>query len=173
MITYREYLDYSDQALLAAKKDNVHQEWLMIASTTFAWSAIESFVNNMLDDFASLPSNLFELHERALLLEQKLRFVDRGAQIGLFILEGKEYRRLEDKILFLITKFGGKDNKNIKGETLWQEFENLKNMRDALIHPRRSDGKNLDIEQVEGYIETAKSVIQLVSRNVWKKDVVF
>ena len=45
--------------------------WLLIPATILAWSAIESFVNNMLDDFSTLPEGIFELHERAFLLDEE------------------------------------------------------------------------------------------------------
>ena len=173
MLTYREYLDYAERSLLDAQRDEQHFHWLLIPATTLAWSAIESFVNNMLDDFASLNEGIFELHERAFLLEKKLRFVDHGENIGNFILEGREYRKLDDKIFFLISKCGGRDTKNVKGKTLWQEFQVFKDIRDALVHPRRGKEMSITTEMVEAFIETSKLIIQLISRNVWKKEVSF
>jgi hypothetical protein len=127
----------------------------------------------MLDDFASLPPEMFELHERAFLLEKRLQFVDHGNNTGKFSLEGQDYRKLGDKILFLIAKFSGNEVKNIKGKTLWQRFELFKNARDGLVHPRRNIDVSLDADTVESFIDTAKEIIQLVSRNVWKEEVVF
>ena len=54
------------------------------------------------------------------------------------MLEGTEYSRLEDKILFLIAKFGGRGGQPVKrGDTLWQEFQKFKDTRDALVHPKQ------------------------------------
>jgi hypothetical protein len=172
MLTYREYLDYAERSLLSAQKHEPSTQWLLIPATILAWSAIESFVNNMLDDFASLQQNMFELHEQAFLLEKRLRFVDHGDEIGQFVLEATEYRKLDDKIFFLIAKCGGRDI-NVKGKTLWQEFQYLKDTRDALVHPRRDKDVALTNEMVESFIETSKSIIKLISRNVWKSEVTF
>ena len=117
--------------------------------------------------------SIFELHERSFLLEQRLKFINEGESIGKFILEGKEYRKLEDKIFFLIAKCSGRDLKNVKGKNLWQKFEYFKDVRDALVHPRRGKEVNLTKDMVEEFCETSKLVIQLVSKNVWKKDVIF
>src|SRR5687768_15407626 len=114
-IDFREYIAYAEKHLAMAQDadEGTSLEWLLIPVVILAWAAIESFVNNMLDDFGSLPEDKFQLHERALLLEQKIRFVDKGDKAGGFILEGSEYRRLDNKILFLIAKFGGQTGFNI------------------------------------------------------------
>ena len=173
MLTYREYLDYAERSLVRVRDNEPASEWLLIPATMLAWSAIESFVNNMLDDFASLPPDTFQLHERSFLLENRLRFVNQGENIGQFVLEGKEYRRLDDKIFFLIAKGGGRDLRNVKGETLWQNFELFKDVRDSLVHPRKGKEVSITKEMVDGFIETSKLIIQLVSKNVWKKEVTF
>ena len=108
MLTFREYLTYAEKHLMLAE-DEIEKgkdaTWLLIPSIILAWASIESFVNNILDDFSALPDEIFELHERAFLLEKKLKLVDSGAKIGQFVLEGSEYRRIEDKIFFLVAKF--------------------------------------------------------------------
>ena len=173
MLTYREYLDYAGRCLMNAMSEEPDSIWFLIPSCILAWSAIESFVNNMLDDFASLDPKTFDLHEQSFLWEKRLLFVNHGEKIGQFVLEGKEYRKLEDKIFFLIAKSGGRGLKNVKGMTLWQQFENFKETRDSLVHPRRNKEIDLKNEMVEDFIETSKQIIQLISRNVWKKEVTF
>lgn len=145
----------------------------LILAIIFTWSAIESFINNMFDDFGALPETNFQLHERAFLLEKRIKFCDSGNNLGKFSLEGTEYRRLEDKITFLISKFGHPKNKVNKGDTLWQDFMNLKEARDRLIHPHKGKEVSLNIGDTNKYLETAKKIIQLVSQNVWKKKVEF
>ena len=173
MLTFREYLDYAERCMDQVDKDDTISNWFFIPACVLAWSSIESFVNNMLDDFASLDPNMFQLHERSFLLEERLKFINEGENIGNFTLEGKEYRKLEDKIFFLIAKCSGPDLKTVKGENLWQKFENFKDIRDSLVHPRRGKVVNLTKEMVEEFIETSKHVIRLISKNVWKKEVTF
>lgn len=176
MADFREYLVYSEKYLdfaRAEKAKNHDIEWLLIPALTLAWSSIELFINNMLDDFASLPDGFFQMHERALLQEKRLTLNTRGNDCGNFTLEGTEYRSLEDKILFLIAKVG--KGQNIKGGVLWNNFVAFKNKRDTFIHPSRNKQEQLilTIDDIESFIGTAKEVIQLVASDVWKKDIDF
>lgn len=137
MFDFREYLDYADKYIKFAEKEFVKSpniEWLLIPSIVLSWIAVESFINNMFADFSALPEDLFELHERALLLEKKLKFIDHGKNIGKFVLDQTEYRKLEEKIFFLIAKFSKKKKKKFKGDTLWQEFQKFRTIRNEIMH---------------------------------------
>lgn len=154
MPNFRQYLDYAERYVQKAELEKERNsrsdiDWLLIPATILAWTAIESFVNNRLDDFGSLPEDMFALHERALLLEKRVRFCDSGEKIGTFTLEGTEYRKLEDKIFFLIAKFGKKDSHNIKKDVLWIRFLEFKDVRDSFMHPRTSKEKEIDINTVK------------------------
>jgi hypothetical protein len=173
MLTFREYLNYSEKYLMIAEEEYENNnciDWLLIPSLILAWCSIESFVNNILDDFSSVPDDMFEIHERALLLEKRVKFIDHGDNIGKFALEGSEYRKIEDKILFLIAKFS-KQTTRIKGESLWNEFQEFKAARDNLLHPRRDKDVMLSIELTSKYINTAKKIIEELSSQVWGKKV--
>ena len=80
---------------------------------------------------------------------------------------------MEDKIFFLISKFSLKNGENIKGNSLWQNFQNLKELRDNILHPRIDKEFELNIEKVKSHIKTAKEIIQLVSEYIWGKKVEF
>jgi hypothetical protein len=126
----------------------------------------------MMEDFASLPPDLFTVHERAFLEERCVQFASSGANAGTFeLINRPEYRRLEDKILFLIAKFS-----NIrvdKGSGIWQRFEQSKTIRDRLTHPRKKTDLPLSAQDAKNAIEVAKEIIQLVSTGVWGKKVDF
>jgi hypothetical protein len=172
MRTFREYLRYADRYLSKAEDASKNQEdveWLLIPAIILAWSAVEYFVNNRLGDWDSLPSDMFELHEKAFLLERRLRFVDSGSNIGKFVLEGSEYQSIENKIFFLLSKSGDKRIKNLKQNPLWQRFKRFKNVRDGLVHPKRYRQIDIKPKDVRDYIETAKELIQTISERVWKK----
>ncbi len=174
--TFRDYIEYAEKHLMVAQDEierSMNPSSSLISATVLAWSAIESLVNNMLDDFDALPKDVFELHERAFLREKKLRFKDSGAEAGQFVLEGSEYRRLGDKILFLAAKFGKQSATTVKGHRLWDALHRFKDVRNALVHPRRTKEVTLTASTVEEFIDTAKSVINLVSEHVWKKKVRF
>ena len=177
MFNFRDYLDFAEKQVMIAEEElriSRDANWALIPAIILAWSAIESFVNNRSNDFASLPENVLHLHERSLLLEKKIHLIDSGDRLGQFELEGKEYHRIEDKIFFLIAKFGGvKGKKVIKGDRLWQEFTNFKNTRDALVHPRQDNDIELNVEMAREYIQTSKDVIQFISTNIWKTKIQF
>ena len=171
MRSFREYLRYASKHLASAEvaiQEHANPEWHLIPSIILAWSAIEAFVNNRFSDLKSLPENMFELHERAFLLEKHLRFVDSGSEIGKFILEGNEYQATENKIFFLLSKLGSQDTSGLKGGELWQRFRDLKDIRDSLAHPRIDNQPELRIDDVRNHIETAKDLIQLISERIWK-----
>ncbi len=175
MSDFRQYLDSSYKFLTVAEcaTSDEELEALLKASVIFSWFAIESFVNNMLDDFIQIPPDMFPMHERAFLLEKKFRFEDRGSDLGKFIIDNgqNEYRRLEEKIFFLIAKFSR--TSNLRGETLWQEFEEFKDKRNKIAHPRRDNEITISHSETNRYLEVAKEIINLISVNVWKKKIDF
>ena len=93
--------------------------------------------------------------------------------MGKFMIDrASEYHRLEDKIFFLIAKFGKMDD-DFKGKKLWQEFEKFKEDRNYIVHPRRSSEFTLDIEKARHYLSLSKDIIPLISKHVRKKRVEF
>jgi len=125
----------------------------------------------MMFDFASVPKGLFSIHERGFLEEREVEFVSSGKKAGEFeITKRHQYRRLEDKILFLIAKFS-KDSKVDKGTGLWQRFERSKDIRDGLSHPRKNGITTTSLEDVKVALQTAREIIELVSEKVWGEKV--
>lgn len=174
MYNFRDFLEFAENLILDADADDLFdkkRQMMIISSVLFSWIAIESFINSMINDFASLPRDMFELHECAFLLEKKIKFEDSGDNLGNFILDNqKEYRALEDKIFFLIAKFG-KKNGNYKGGSLWQKFEEFKDTRNSIMHPRLDEEETINIKNANKYFETAKRIIEFVSMHVWGKSV--
>lgn len=171
---FRNYLKYAKKHLSLAE-DSVQRhenaESFLIPSVILAWSAIELFVNNRCSDLNSLPEDMFEMHEKAFLLEKRLFFENKGAKIGKFILQGTEYQTLENKIFFLLSKLGTRDATKLKGGVLWGRFEEFKDLRDSLVHPRREKQVELTPDKVRQHIETAKELVQEISKRIWKKKI--
>lgn len=170
MITFREYVDYAEKQLMLAEEEITNQrnaDYLLIPAIILAWSAIECFVNNRLDEFDSLPDGFFTPHEKAFLTEKRLTFIDSGEKAGQFAIKGREFRRLSDKILFLLAKVGGQVD---KGGKLWRDFESFKDIRDSLVHPKQP--QLTTVESVRKCIKTSKDVIQFISTG-WGKPVEF
>lgn len=173
MFSFRDFLEYAERLCEDAqnKSEGRGSNPYIIGSILNSWMSIESFINNIMQDFASLPEKMFTIHERGLLEEKQVRFVNKGTKAGNFFLENREeFRRLEDKILFLIARFG-KSKAVDKGTYIWQQFEKMKDKRNALSHPKRSRKIELTLKDAQEAIEVAKSVITLVSREVWRKPV--
>ena len=101
-------------------------------------------------------------------MEKKVVFVDHGNDMGKFKLGQTEYKKLEEKILFLITKFGNL-NKSCKGDFIWQSFEDLRDTRNIILHPKRNKELELSVPKAYKYLEISKNIIQFVSTNVWHK----
>lgn len=173
MLTFRDFLGYADQLYEDAKSKCESKSSIpyIIGSILNSWMSIELFINNMMQDFASLPEGMFTVHERGFLEEKQVRFSNKGNKKGTFCLENKEeFRRLEDKILFLIVKFG-KSHDVDKGAPIWQRFEKIKNIRNILSHPKKDKEIKLSLKDAHEAIEIAKIVIAFVSREVWGKPI--
>jgi len=173
VFSFRDFLEYAEQLCDDARNKGGKRASVpyIIGSILNSWMSIESFINNMMEDFASLPEKMFTIHERGFLEEKRVRFVNRGNKAGNFCLGNmEEFRRLEDKILFLIAKFGKSGAIN-KGTYIWQQFEKMKEKRNALTHPKRSREIILTLKDAQEAIETTKKVITLVSKEVWRKPV--
>ncbi len=173
MFSFRDFLNYAERLYEDAKeKGNVTSAYpYIIGSILNSWMSIESFINNMMQDFTALPEDMFTIHERGFLEEKQVRFADKGAKAGTFYLGNKEeFRRLEDKILFLIAKFG-KSRTIDKGTHIWQRFDKMKYKRNALSHPKKNREIALSLKDAQEAIDVAKGVITLVSKEVWKKPI--
>lgn len=173
ILTFRDFLDYAERLHEDAKDRGEKRSAYpyLIGSILNSWMAIESFINNMMQDFTSLPEDMFTIHERGFLEEKIVRFSDKGSKAGTFYLEKKEeYRRLEDKILFLIAKFG-KSGTIDRGTHIWQRFEKIKDKRNALSHPKRNREIELNLKDAQEAIQVAKDVITIVAKEVWKKPI--
>ena len=173
---FRDHLVFSEKQIAQAE---VHSSSIidislyLIPSILLSWMAIEAFVNSVIDDLNQVPDGLFSLHERAFLLEKRVIFCEKGKQLGKFIIDKtSEYRRLEDKIFFLIAKFSKMDD-DFKGKKLWQGFERFKEDRNYIVHPRRSSEFKLDVEKARHYLSLSKEIISLISKHVWKKRIEF
>lgn len=173
MPSFRDFLDYAERLYEDAKNMDEGRKAnpYIIGSILNSWMAIESFINNMMQDFASLPEGMFTIHERGFLEEKQVRFTNKGKKAGIFCIENKEeFRRLEDKILFLIAKFG-KTRAIDKGTHIWQKFEKVKAKRNAISHPKKTQDIKLTLEDAQEAITVAKNVITMVSREVWQKPI--
>jgi len=173
-LLFRDFLDFGQWVYSMAESARENGEdrvaiAYIIVTILLSWISIESFVNNMLEDFVALPHDMFTVHERGFLLEKAVEFSTTGGTAGEFCLTNRsDYKRLEDKIMFLVAKFGG-GTKLDKGGPLWQKFEALEENRNVLSHPRRSHDLDLSLGAASDALEIARAVIDLLADKVWGK----
>ena len=174
-VSYQELIQdaqwFCDQAE-TAPKGSIIQGRFSTASILFSFMALESFINNMMSDFTALPSGLLAPHEQGFLAERVVELADSGVNAGNFeITTKRRYQSLEYKIMFLVARFSG-DTVD-KGSNLWQKFQQMKDIRDLLTHPRKDITRApLPVDAGEAIV-VAKDIIQLVSQKVWGKMVQF
>src|ERR1035437_9102774 len=109
-LDFRSLIGYADDFVLSAAramalKSDSETERCIVASILLSWIALEAIVNSISDDLGNVES-FFSLEELSLLQERGVEFLDHGGNAGRFQLSNKiKYRRIEDKILFLVAKF--------------------------------------------------------------------
>jgi hypothetical protein len=169
-LSFRAFLSYAEklqnQALEAANHDAAMP--YLIGSVLTSWISLESFVNNMMQDYAELPEGTFSVHENGFLIERQVQFNRSGNEAGTFSIgKNPEFKRIEDKVLFLIAKFGG--GRIDKGGRLWQKFEKVKKKRNTLSHYRKDCDIELTSQDSQEAMKLAKELIEFLSKKVWKK----
>lgn len=102
-------------------------------------SALEAFINYLGDGFEN--QKILEPYELALLQDKKFSLIS-----GKFVLTTQtEFRRLEEKIKFLLTRFSPAFD--TASHPAWQHFLRFKVLRDDITHPR--ENKDTGIERLE------------------------
>lgn len=124
------------------------------AAIFHASSAMEAFVNYIGDSFEKAEG--LSPYERAFLNDKVLNF---DAQKGKLIKQSRYYS-LEDKLKFLIRKF--LPDFDIGKSSDWGNFLKLKDMRDALVHPRQIDDETEIIEYRENLRQGMLGTISLI-----------
>jgi hypothetical protein len=105
------------------------------AALMLGFCALEAHVNATADEFAPRPE--LSVHERAILLEQEVRFDQGEFRVG-----GFRMFSLQDRILFLHSKFGGKPLD--RTASWWAELSNAITLRNQLTHPKSVPSVSVD-----------------------------
>lgn len=163
---FEEYLQ--DAYLFATeartKQDSREAQRLYRAAVFHAAGALEAFVNYIGNTLAT--ADRFALHEIALLTDQKF-----GLAHGAFsILSQQEFHRLEDKLIFLMKKFGSEFDRSSNPN--WAKFIEFKRLRDSLTHPRTSDDEKTPDDYDKAVSAGLSSIIELIDclcKAVFKK----
>lgn len=158
----REFLSLAK----VTKNDDFTKDMYLKASVAFSWFGLEGFVNLFFDDFIAISDSL-ELHEVAFLKESKIEF-DQGN----FEIKGNKYNSTKDKILFLLLRFG--NYKVDKSSKLWQRLNQLEDIRNLLVHPKRNKQniKQFQIKHAQDALDTIIEIIKLMYKKINKKDII-
>ena len=137
------------------------------ASIITIWTALEGWLNCIAYHLGTfLSRQQIELHEKAFLLEKKLELKNGEWKLS----NADDFQRVEDKILFLLTRFGPhKFNKNSK---LWSDFQKVKKIRNGLVHPKtgRLDIKDLTVDYANLSIKTVIDILKILNRKIYGKE---
>lgn len=110
-----------------ASSDADAQTAFLHAALMLGFCALEAHINATADEFADRPE--LSIHERAILLEQEVRFSQGEFKAGALRMVS-----LQDRILFLHLRFGGKPLD--RSAVWWGELSNALTLRNKLTHPK-------------------------------------
>jgi hypothetical protein len=103
---------------------------------------------------------MLSLHEKALLLEQDVRF-----ELGEFKTGGLRMMSLQDRIMFLHLKFGGKPLD--RTASWWSELSTAISLRNKLTHPK--EVPVITINAVRQAIQAIISGLDVLFRAIYRK----
>jgi hypothetical protein len=137
---------------------DVGRDAMLHASLVLAFSALEAHTNAIADEF-SLRQDL-TIHEKALLLEQEVRLENGG-----FVSSGLRMYRLEERILFLHQKFGGRALD--RTSPWWSDLASATSLRNQLTHPRARP--NISISDVSRAVEAIISALDTLYEAIYQR----
>jgi hypothetical protein len=123
-----------------------------------AFCALEAHVNATADEFAERPD--LSPHERGVLLEQEVRF-----ELGEFKLAGLRMVSLQDRILFLHLRFGGKPLD--RTATWWGDLSTALTLRNKLTHPKVVP--NISVHAVRRTIQAIITGIDVLFQAIYQR----
>lgn len=123
------------------------------AAVFTAASALEAFLNYVADGFEA--GDGIEPYELALLQDRRF-----ALEQGEFrVLNQTEFRRIEDKLRFLLKRFV--PDFNVLTNPIWSHFASFKSLRDDITHPR--DTKDLSLKRISDELPRGiNAVIDLI-----------
>ena len=99
------------------------------AALTIGFCSLEAHVNAIAEDFLSRPE--LTPHEKSILSEKRVE-LERGSFV---VKEQLQIYRLEDRLLFLMTRFSGQGALD-RTSTYWTRFNQALGLRNKLSHPK-------------------------------------
>ncbi|MBK6912442.1 MAG: hypothetical protein IPH11_01710 [Ignavibacteriales bacterium] len=152
---------FLNQAKINNANDNISERYSR-ASVIVSWAAFEGWINKTCDDFAETSTSL-SVSESGFLKEKKVELKN-----GEFVVSRiDKYETTENKLEFLLRKFT--DSKIDKSQIYWQNYKFSKDLRDSIMHPKKSKSAFIDIQSAETNFNTLKYFIDLLSRKLYNK----
>lgn len=156
---FEEYLydaNYFFEKAIESKENEELAKRYFRASIFSSFGAIEAYINFIGISF-ELSKGL-QPYEVSLLTDKRFEF--NGKE---FELTNKlEFRKLEDKLRFIIHKFI--PSFNYQTEQCWESFKRYKKLRDELMHPRINEDEHSLTEYEESVKRGFSGIIDLMNK---------
>jgi hypothetical protein len=164
---FEEYLndaDYFFNQAKASKSDEALAKRFFRASIFSSFSAIEAYINFIGVTFEI--GKVFKPFEIALLTDKKFEFNGKEFELT----EKLEFKRLEDKLKFILNKFIPEFN--FEKEKCWSSFKEFKKLRDELTHPKKEEDEltitQYDVKVKKGFYEIIE-LMNKISKGIFRK----
>ncbi len=142
-----------------AESDNDAKSAFLHAALMLGFCALEAHVNATADEFAGRPE--LSLHERAILLEQEVRFHQGEFKAS----DNLRMVSLQDRILFLHLKFGGRPMD--RTALWWSELSSALTTRNKLTHPK--EVPVISVEDVKRALGAIIEGIDVLFRAIYRR----
>ena len=151
-------LEEAKRFLEKAESSPEHERPFLHAALMLGFCGFEAHINATADEFSKRPE--LSIHERAFLLEQEVRF-----NAGEFISAGLKMTRLEDRILFIHLRFGGKPLD--RSAPWWGDLIGALRLRNKLTHPK--DAPEISVASVQSAIKSIIDAINVLFEAVYHR----
>jgi hypothetical protein len=143
-----------------ATSDATAKEAYLHAALTLGFCGLEAHINAIAEDFLTLTD--LSPHERSILSEQRVE-LDNGEYR---LTEHLQIYRLEDRLLFLCTRFSKKPAFDRKAN-YWSQFKDAQLLRNALMHPKTA--AVVTDTSVERALSAILQVLDMMYRRIYNK----
>jgi hypothetical protein len=142
-----------------AASDNDAKTAYLHAALMLGFCALEAHINATADEFAGRPE--LSVHERAILLEQDVRFHQGEFKVS----DNLRMVSIQDRMLFLHLKFGGKALD--RSAVWWSELSNALTLRNKLTHPK--EVPIIGVDDVRRALRAIIEAIDVLFRAIYRR----
>lgn len=155
------FLFYANDA--SRQKDEKQKLMYSRAVIIASYSAFEGWINYLASSFADHNAHVeITQYEKAFLLEKKIEINDNG---DIQITRQDKYENTCKKLQFILKRFGNYDIKRDNPQ-LWSDLKNIEEIRNLLVHPKKTKDKKIDLKDAEFCLKTITKVIEILKQKI-------